>query len=158
MQPVICCLKGGSPPFYILWSPVWVGKQNVLLIFVFLEGEKGMRQHYGFDGAELLGDTLCQGPVWMQMSLHISPRSPGAQQSYFGGVTKYWMAHDEMTALPLPSCLQCNHGWVEAELWSWQAGDPPWAWQKQGSSFPGMEQKVLNFPKMMSLRTRGTGG
>jgi len=47
-----------------------------------------MRQHYGFDGAELPGDTLSQGPAWMQMSLHISPRCPVAEQSHFGGVTE----------------------------------------------------------------------
>lgn len=145
-------------PFLHLVELSASGEEKCFIDFLFLEGEKGTRQHYGFDGAGLLADTLSQGPVWMQLSFPISPRSPGAEQSNFGGVTKDWIAHDKMNALPLPGCPQCKRGWVAAELWSWQARDPPWAWQKQGSSFPEMEQKVPSFPEMMSLCTTGTGG
>lgn len=80
--------------------------------FVFLEGEKGMRLHYGFDGAET---PSAKG------SLCVSQIPRGTAILFQWGDRKDRMAHDEMTSLPLPAV----QSWVGSSQTLFLTGQRP---------------------------------
>lgn len=95
--------------------------------FVFLEGEKGMRQHYGFDGAET---PSTKGQYGCRRLYTFLPDSRGQSNPILVGWQKglngpWW---NNCFASATLSAVQSSVGDSWTVVLAGQ--DPPWAWQK----------------------------